>query len=126
MPHLGAVEAGNLADSSKKLPLSAGPIELRFKNRVGFAGALVMGKSGPAGCHTDGGYGPHHRTEDARPGRESRQPECGLFQRQVNARTVLINSIKFKCLRRRATVGVLINSKGSLTRDLNRALSQGK
>ena len=31
-----------LADGSKLVPY-VGPIELRFKNRVGFAGALVMG-----------------------------------------------------------------------------------
>ena len=32
-----------LADGSQKLVLYVGPIELRYKNRVGFAGALVMG-----------------------------------------------------------------------------------
>ncbi len=32
-----------LADGSQKLVPYVGPIELRFKNRVGFAGALVMG-----------------------------------------------------------------------------------
>ena len=32
-----------LADGSKKLVPYVGPIELRFKNHVGFAGALVMG-----------------------------------------------------------------------------------
>ncbi|MGH8765832.1 MAG: hypothetical protein ACRET8_08955 [Burkholderiales bacterium] len=32
-----------LADGSEKLVPYAGPIEVRFKNRVGFAGALVMG-----------------------------------------------------------------------------------
>src|SRR6266702_5889870 len=32
-----------LAYGSKKLVPYVGPIELRFKNRVGFAGALVMG-----------------------------------------------------------------------------------
>jgi clan AA aspartic protease len=32
-----------LADGSKKLAPYFGPVELRFKNRVGFAGALVMG-----------------------------------------------------------------------------------
>ena len=31
-----------LADGSKKLVPYVGPIELRFKNRVGFVGALVM------------------------------------------------------------------------------------
>lgn len=32
-----------LADGSKRLVPYVGPVELRFKNRVGFAGALVMG-----------------------------------------------------------------------------------
>src|SRR6266702_1273403 len=32
-----------LADGSKRLVPYVGPIELRFKNRGGFAGALVMG-----------------------------------------------------------------------------------
>jgi clan AA aspartic protease len=32
-----------LADGTKKLVPYVGPVELRFKNRVGFAGALAMG-----------------------------------------------------------------------------------
>ena len=32
-----------LADGSRTLVPYVGPIELRYKNRVGFAGALVMG-----------------------------------------------------------------------------------
>lgn len=32
-----------LADGGRKLVPYVGPIEVRFKNRVGFAGALVMG-----------------------------------------------------------------------------------
>ncbi len=44
---LGLRESGQkevtLADGSKKLVPYVGPVELRFKNRVGFAGALVMG-----------------------------------------------------------------------------------
>ncbi|MEO5342232.1 MAG: clan AA aspartic protease [Gammaproteobacteria bacterium SHHR-1] len=32
-----------LADGSQRLVPYVGPIELRYKNRVGFAGALVMG-----------------------------------------------------------------------------------
>ncbi len=32
-----------LADGSQRLVPYVGPIELRFKNRVGFSGALVMG-----------------------------------------------------------------------------------
>jgi clan AA aspartic protease len=33
----------NLVDGSKQLVPYVGPVELRFKNRVGFAGALVLG-----------------------------------------------------------------------------------
>ena len=33
-----------LADGSQKVVPYVGPIEIRFKNRVGFAGALVMGE----------------------------------------------------------------------------------
>jgi clan AA aspartic protease len=32
-----------LADGSRRLIPYVGPIEIRFKNRIGFAGALVMG-----------------------------------------------------------------------------------
>jgi len=32
-----------LADGSKRLVLYVGPIEIKFKNRTGFAGALVLG-----------------------------------------------------------------------------------
>lgn len=32
-----------LADDSRKLVSYVGPIEIRFKNRVGFSGALVLG-----------------------------------------------------------------------------------
>jgi len=32
-----------LADGSKKVVPYIGPVQIRFKNRVGFAGALVMG-----------------------------------------------------------------------------------
>ena len=32
-----------MADGSRKIVPYVGPIEIRFKNRVGFAGALVMG-----------------------------------------------------------------------------------
>ncbi len=44
---LGLEESGQkevtLADGGKKLVSYVGPVELRFKNRVGFAGALIMG-----------------------------------------------------------------------------------
>src|SRR3989304_5843409 len=33
----------SLADGTRKLVPYVGPIELRFKNRIGFAGALVLG-----------------------------------------------------------------------------------
>jgi len=38
-----AKKEGTLADGSKKLVPYVGPVELRFKNRIGFAGALVLG-----------------------------------------------------------------------------------
>ncbi len=34
-----------LADGSRRLVPYVGPIELRYKNRVGFSGALVMGET---------------------------------------------------------------------------------
>ena len=34
-----------LADGSQRLVPDVGPIELRYKNRVGFSGALVMGET---------------------------------------------------------------------------------
>ena len=37
-----SAEEVTLADGSKRLVPYVGPVELRFKNRVGFAGALVM------------------------------------------------------------------------------------
>ncbi len=39
-----------LADGSQKLVPYVGPIELRYKNRVGFAGALVMGNQALLGA----------------------------------------------------------------------------
>ena len=38
-----AKKEATLADGSKKLVPYVGPVELHFKNRVGFTGALVMG-----------------------------------------------------------------------------------
>lgn len=38
-----ALKEATLADGSKKLVPYVGPVELAFENRVGFAGALVMG-----------------------------------------------------------------------------------
>src|SRR6266568_2471273 len=40
---LEAIDSKEVAHGSKRLVPYVGPIELRFKNRVGFAGALVMG-----------------------------------------------------------------------------------
>jgi hypothetical protein len=42
-PRLAAVKVDALADGSVRNVPYAGPIEIRFKNRVGFAGAPVMG-----------------------------------------------------------------------------------
>jgi clan AA aspartic protease len=38
-----ANKEATLADGSKRLVPYVGPLEIRFKNRIGFAGALVMG-----------------------------------------------------------------------------------
>ena len=38
-----ATKEVTLADGSRKLVPYVGPIELRYKNRIGFSGALVMG-----------------------------------------------------------------------------------
>jgi len=38
-----ARKEATLADGGKKVVPYVGPVEIRFKNRVGFAGALVMG-----------------------------------------------------------------------------------
>jgi clan AA aspartic protease len=42
LEEIGKKEA-TLADDTRKLVPYVGPIEIRFRNRVGFAGALVMG-----------------------------------------------------------------------------------
>jgi clan AA aspartic protease len=42
LEEIGKKEA-TLGDGSRKLVPYVGPIELKFKNRIGFAGALVMG-----------------------------------------------------------------------------------
>ena len=46
-----------LADGGKRLVPYVGPIEIRFKNRVGFAGALVLGDETTIGSHSHGRYG---------------------------------------------------------------------
>lgn len=55
-----------LADGSKKLVPYVGPVELHFKNRVGFSGALV--RSGFARRDTDGRHGPRHYSKNANSG----------------------------------------------------------
>ena len=62
-----------LADGSRKLVPYVGPIELRYRNRVGFAGALVMGDMSLAGCHPDGRHGLGGRPEDQTGRRSSAQ-----------------------------------------------------
>lgn len=72
-----------LADGSKRLVPYVGPIEIRFKNRIGFAGALVLGQQVLLGAipmedmdlvvipkrHRPDSFGDTHR------GCESGQPE---------------------------------------------------
>jgi clan AA aspartic protease len=61
-----------LADGSRRRIPYAGPIELRFKNRVGFAGALVMGDQVLVGAipmeDMDLVVVPRTRTLDVNPG----------------------------------------------------------
>lgn len=42
-PELQPLEVDALTDGSRKVVPYVGHIEIRFKNRVGFAGALVVG-----------------------------------------------------------------------------------
>jgi clan AA aspartic protease len=61
-----------LADGSRQLVPYVGPIEIRFKNRVGFAGALVMGDQALLGAipmeDMDLVIVPKTRTLDVNPG----------------------------------------------------------
>ena len=60
-----------LADGSRKLVPYIGPVEMRFKNRVGFGGALVMGDQVLLGAIPMGDMDlvvvPKTRTLDANP-----------------------------------------------------------
>lgn len=53
-----------LADGSRKLVSYVGPIEIHFKNRVGFAGGISNGRSGFARGDTDGRYGFGYHPKD--------------------------------------------------------------
>ena len=69
-----------LADGSRRLVPYVGPIELRYGNRVGFVGALVMGDQPLARRHRNGGHGLGGRAEkrakssSTRKTRTSRRP----------------------------------------------------
>ena len=53
-----------LADGERKLVPYVGPIEIRFKNRIGFAGALVMGDQILLGAIPNGRYGLGNNTQE--------------------------------------------------------------
>lgn len=72
-----------LADGSRVLVPYVGPIEIRFKNRVGFAGALVMGERALLGAIPDGGHGPRRGAAGTARRRQSRQPEHRDVDRDV-------------------------------------------
>ena len=72
-----------LADGSKQLVPYVGPVELRFKNRVGFTGALVMGDLGAARCHSHGRHGSGCDPANPNARRESRQPEHRVVHREA-------------------------------------------
>lgn len=69
-----------LADGSKLLVPYVGPIEIRFKNRVGFVGALVMGDQTLLGAipmeDMDLTVHPRNRTADVNP--ESPHIACSI------------------------------------------------
>jgi hypothetical protein len=72
-------EEATLADDSRQLVSYVGPIEVRFRNRVGFVGALVMGKPGATRRDTHGRHGPRDHSGHADAGCESEQSEyCNL------------------------------------------------
>ena len=60
-----------LADGSKRMVPYVGPVEIRFKNRVGYAGALVMGDQALLGAipmeDMDLVVSPRSRTVDVNP-----------------------------------------------------------
>ena len=64
-----------LADGSRKLVPYVGPIELRYRNRTGFSGALGDGRSAPVGRDRDGGHGPGSGPEDQERSRQPGQPQ---------------------------------------------------
>ena len=51
-----------LADDSKRMVPYVGPLEVRFKNRVAFTGAIVMGEQVLLGRDSNGRYGSHRNT----------------------------------------------------------------
>jgi clan AA aspartic protease len=72
-----------LADGSKRLVPYVGPLEVRFKNRVGFAGALVMGDQALLGAipmeDMDLVVSPRGRAVDVNP--ESPNIACSIAKR---------------------------------------------
>ncbi|MDR1191490.1 MAG: hypothetical protein LBK60_07500 [Verrucomicrobiales bacterium] len=70
----------SLADGSRRLVPYVGPVELRFKNRVGYTGALVMGDQVLLGAipmeDMDLVVVPHTRTLDVNP--QSPNIACSL------------------------------------------------
>ena len=83
---LGTLDSkkATLADGSKRLAPYVGPLEIRFKNRIGFAGALVMGDQVLLGGDSDGRHGFGHRPQRTAAGCEPCQPEHRLLQREIS------------------------------------------
>lgn len=77
-----------LADGSQRLVPYVGPIELRYKNRVGFAGGTGDGRSALVGCHSDGRYGSGGSAEDQAGYRQSGQSQYCILNREMGC-TVL-------------------------------------
>ena len=70
-----ARKEATLADGGKKVVPYVGPVEIRFKNRVGFGGALVLGDEVRAGRDSHGRHGPCSHPQYADAGRQSQQSE---------------------------------------------------
>jgi len=74
-----------IADGTKRLVPYVGPIEIRFKNRVGFGGALVMGDQVLLGAIPMEDMDPSRLPKGPQDRCESREPQRRVLDGQVSA-----------------------------------------
>jgi len=86
-----------LADGSRASFAYVGPIELRFKNRTGFSGALVMGQQ-VLGSYPNGRYGSCGYTSDEASRYQSNESQHGCFVCDGHKRVVHLQGIFFSRL----------------------------